>query len=262
MNGAPVVKPSSARESLTGNVGGPLHIPHLFDWERAQFYITYQGSWSRSARNQVATMPTDVERQGDFSNAFVGNNPVQIFDPLTHNPFPGNIIPANRINPAATALLNYFPAAQYATLIQNYSISTSTPSTSNSVGGRLNMPVTNKDRVNVNVQYNRNASTSINLFDFSDTSAGYGLSSTVGWSHSFAPRFNNNASLAFSRNINKGTPYFAYKTNVAADLGIIGTDQTPINYGPAESFLHQLRRPVGRHGLGQSQPDHQLHRHA
>jgi hypothetical protein len=54
----------------------------------------------------------------------------------------------------------------------------------------------------------------------------------VGWTHVFKPRFNNNASLAFSRNITQATPYFAYTTNVSGDLGITGTDTTPIDYGP------------------------------
>jgi hypothetical protein len=43
---------------------------------------------------------------------------------------------------------------------------------------------------------------------------------------------NNNASLAFSRSISKSTPFFAYKENIAANLGITGTDQSPIDYGP------------------------------
>src|SRR5262249_31522591 len=34
---------------------------------------------------------------------------VTIYDPLTHQPFPGNIIPLNRINPVAAAMLKYLP---------------------------------------------------------------------------------------------------------------------------------------------------------
>src|SRR5262249_51871762 len=54
----------------------------------------------------------------------------------------------------------------------------------------------------------------------------------AGWSHSFKPRFNNSANFSFSRNISKSTPFFAYSENVAAALGITGTDQDPIDYGP------------------------------
>jgi hypothetical protein len=39
-------------------------------------------------------------------------NPVAIRDPLTGQPFPGNIIPASRISPVGQKLINYFPTAQ------------------------------------------------------------------------------------------------------------------------------------------------------
>ena len=49
-------------------------------------------------------------RNGDFSAL---TNPtgqrVIIYDPLTHQPFPGNIIPANRINPVSAAIIKYMP---------------------------------------------------------------------------------------------------------------------------------------------------------
>ena len=35
-----------------------------------------------------------------------------IYDPLTHLPFPGNIIPASRINPVAANILKYLPLPQ------------------------------------------------------------------------------------------------------------------------------------------------------
>jgi hypothetical protein len=58
------------------------------------------------------------------------------------------------------------------------------------------------------------------------------MSTSVGWSHSFRPRLNNSANLSLSRNRNTNEPYFAYRQNVAAELGISGTSQDPINWGP------------------------------
>ncbi|HEX3879554.1 MAG TPA: carboxypeptidase-like regulatory domain-containing protein [Bryobacteraceae bacterium] len=233
LNGQDIAKPSSASEQFGFNIGGPLRIPKLVDWERANFYLNYSGRRARSASDSVATVPTDAERAGDFSNATVGQTPVTIYDPTTHSPFPGNIIPASRLNPAAVALLQYFPQPTFDGAIQNYSIAPSVPSSSNSVSLRTVMPLpTNKDSISFNVQYQGNHSNSETLFGFRDTSSGYGTSATVAWSHSFKPRFNNNASFAFSRNISRGTPYFAYKTNVEGELGITGTDQSAIDWGP------------------------------
>ncbi|MGA7237232.1 MAG: TonB-dependent receptor, partial [Bryobacteraceae bacterium] len=233
LNGQGIAKPSSARESFGASIGGPLRIPKLVDWERANIFFSYSGSRARSARDSVSTVPNAAERDGDFSNTVVGSNPIVIYDPTTHNPFPGNIIPSTRLNAASVALLQYFPLPTFGGAIQNYSIAPSTPSSSNSISLRTVMPLpTNKDSISFNVQYSGNDSTSEQLFGFKDTSSGYGMGATAGWSHSFKPRFNNNASLAFSRNISKGTPFFAYKSNIEGELGIAGTDQSPLDYGP------------------------------
>jgi hypothetical protein len=232
LNGQIVPKPSSARENLAFNVGGPVRIPKLVTNDKWFVYLTVQGSRARSASNRVGTLPTAAERAGDFSATTVGSNPVTIYDPLTHTPFPGNIIPVTRFNPAAVGLLQYFPLPQYSGLIQNYNIAPSTPSASNSVGVRLTGSVTTKDQLNFNVQYNGNHSTSEQLFGFKDTGEGYGLSAGAGYRHVFRPRLANSANLAFSRSNSKQAPYFAYKDNVAAQLGIQGTDQDPITYGP------------------------------
>ena len=232
LNGQVVPKPSSSRESMAFNIGGPVRIPKLVTNDKWSIYVTAQVNRNRSASNRVATLPTAAERTGDFSAAVVGNNPITIYDPLTHNPFPGNIIPAARFNPAAVGLLPYLPLPQFAGLIQNYSWAPSLPSASNSFGVRLTGSVTTKDQLNFNEQYSFNDSTNQQIFGGRDTTNGYGLSASAGYRHIFRPRLANSANLAFSRNISKGSPYFAYGSNIAAELGIAGTDQDPIAYGP------------------------------
>ena len=231
LNGESAAKPSSDNARFGVNVGGPMVIPKILNWKRAAFYFTYQGTVSRNAYSQVSSVPTLAERGGDFSAAQT-NTPVTIFDPTTGSPFPGNVIPATRISPVALGLLQYIPLPTFPGVTENYRIVTSTPSNNNNVGIRLNAPLNNKDRINFNVQYQNRNSESEQLFGFRDPTTGYGISATAGWSHSFAPRFNNSASLTFSRNDNQTVPYFAYTDNVAGELGITGTSQAPINYGP------------------------------
>jgi len=202
-------------------------IPKILNWQRASFYFTYQGTQSRNPYSQVSSVPTAAERGGDFSAL-----PNIIYDPLNATPFPNNMIPLSRFNPASAGLLQYFPSPSYSGLVQNYRNVTSTPNNNNNVGIRLNAPLTNKDRLTFNIQYqNRDANTE-QLFGFRDSTTGYGLSAAAGWSHSFGRRFNNSANLTFSRNVTIGDPYFAYSTDIAAELGITGTSQLPINYGP------------------------------
>ena len=243
LNGQNQPKPSSANETFAFNFGGPVRINHLVSNDKWSFYVNFTNHEGRSASNQVSTVPNDAERTGDFSAATQTvtsggvrqTAPVVIFDPTNNTAFPNAMIPTARIdsNPAVAGLLSYFPHPTYPSLsTYNYAIAESIPSMNNSLGVRLQGSVSNKDRINFNEQYQRRSSTSETLFGFKDTSKGYGLSSTAGWTHIFKPRFNNNASLAFSRNISSTAPYFAYKTDIESNLGIAGTDTSPIDYGP------------------------------
>ena len=93
-----------------GGVGGPIRRGRTFFWASTEGYR------SSSGRNTVLVFPTEAERRGDFSRSGV-----TIYDPLTtrpdpgrpgqfiRDPFPGNQIPANRINPVSQALLQYVP---------------------------------------------------------------------------------------------------------------------------------------------------------
>jgi hypothetical protein len=233
LNGKPAPKASYDQARFGANFGGPVIIPKMpQSWQKSSFYITYQGTVSRNPYSQVSSVPTAAERGGDFSQLLTNSTPTVIYDPTTGMPFPGNIIPSNRINPAAQALLAYIPLPTYSGVVQNYRNVTSTPSNNGNLGVRLNTPLSTKDRLNFNVQFQDRNSESEQLFGFRDPSTGTGLSASAGWSHSFAPRFNNSATLTFSRNNNKTTPYFAYTTDVASELGINGTSQAPIDYGP------------------------------
>ena len=256
LNGNHLQKPSSASQNVTANVGGPLQIPHLVTVQKNWFvYLNLTYRHNHSAANLSSTVPSPAERLGDFSSALLANKPVSIFDPLGGAPFPGNVLPATRINPASVSLLSYYPNQSYPGLIQNYSVAVASPSESRSIGLRLNGPVTTKDTLSFNQQYSGNDSTSkSNIFGFADTGSGYGLSSTVGWRHVFKPRFNNSANITFSRNISKTTPFFAYGANIAAELGITGTDQSPIDYGPPNlSFTNFNGMSDASASLGRSQ---------
>src|SRR5262245_50000024 len=84
--------------------GGPIKKDRTFFWVAGEDYTDVQ------TRNAAEVMPTQRERNGDFSRTTnAAGAPVVIYDPLTQQPFPGNVIPANRINPVAAAMLKYLP---------------------------------------------------------------------------------------------------------------------------------------------------------
>lgn len=83
-----------------GFIGGPVIKNKTF------FFVNFQGTITRNAQVFNVTAPTAAMESGDFSAS-----PTTIIDPTTGNPFPGNIIPANRINPASAYFLPWLTEA-------------------------------------------------------------------------------------------------------------------------------------------------------
>jgi Carboxypeptidase regulatory-like domain len=97
-----------------GAVGGPIIKGKTF------FFANVEWELWKQFNPAIVTVPTLLQRQGDFSQTFDTNgNLIPIYDPATthtdasgnvvRDPFPGNIIPANRIDPVALAVLKLYP---------------------------------------------------------------------------------------------------------------------------------------------------------
>jgi hypothetical protein len=121
-NRSSIKKPRYRFNTLGANLGGP--IPGLNKDEKKLFffYSIEAPLVSRPGPVRNWTMPTDREMRGDFSETLDSQGRlIFIRDPLasgtcnavTGGPacFPGNIIPANRINSNGLALLNMLPRA-------------------------------------------------------------------------------------------------------------------------------------------------------
>ena len=98
-------------------IGGPAYIPKILKAKDKLFFF-WSEEFQRQLRPQGAhnvTVPTALERKGDFSQSVDNNgNPFTIKDPNTGAPFPGNVIPANRLYAPGVALLNMLPAPNVA----------------------------------------------------------------------------------------------------------------------------------------------------
>jgi hypothetical protein len=125
------VSPDYTRQQFGGTFGGPLKIPGVYDGSRTTYTINYAGGRSGSLVDQYATVPTASMRAGNFSAG------VAPLDPLTGLPFPNGVIPSNRLDPSAVALLGYIPLPNLDGTSQNYHRSTTSASTSDNVNLRL-----------------------------------------------------------------------------------------------------------------------------
>jgi hypothetical protein len=232
LNGQQVPKPAAAASSASFMFGGPLKIPKLLKGNNGMFTINYQLRRSRIGNSQVGTMPTLAERSGDFSQA-IAQTPVTIYDPLSGAPFPNNLIPSNRINPAALALLNYYPLPNTSGFTRNYSAPITSLNNSDNINARLmNISLTKKDRLSGGVGYMGSNGTTPNLFNFIDTRTSRSINANIGWTHTINTHLISSLRYTFSRSRNLSTPFFSDKTDVEGALGITGVSTAPINWGP------------------------------
>ena len=114
-------------KNFGGKIGGPVTIPKIYNGRNKTFFFVAQEAYREHQPYTVNyALPTAAERAGDFSLAGF-----PIFDPLStracaaadncpsgvsavRTPFAGNLIPGNRLNPVAAAMLNpqYIPLPQ------------------------------------------------------------------------------------------------------------------------------------------------------
>lgn len=118
---------SFKRNQFGGSLSGPIVLPKLYNGHnRTFFFADYEGLRLRSANFVQQTLPTDLERQGDFSQWLNPNGTLrQIYDPFStrpdptlpvnsginvRDPVPGNKIPAAKMNPVSLAVQKYYPS--------------------------------------------------------------------------------------------------------------------------------------------------------
>ncbi len=146
-------KAQHKRDQYGVEADGPIVIPHLINGRNKLFFLVTYEEMKDTLPNpsyNTYSIPNPAWVTGDFSTATYWNSttqslqPLTIYDPLTplqtvvdpidgktkqaHSPFPGNIIPTNRIDPVATNILSYLsyltpnvdPGPGYAPWTNNY----------------------------------------------------------------------------------------------------------------------------------------------
>jgi hypothetical protein len=232
LSGQPVPQPNFNNYRWSGVLGGPLRIPHLLKGDSTFFTLSYFGTRGQSAFYNVGTVPTAAERNGDFSQAIVNGVVPAIYNPSTRAPFSGDVIPSSLINSAAAGLLQYIPLPNLPGAVQNFEFVTAIPADTDNVSLRLNQNLGKNDRLALNESFQRRKSDTAQLFGYLDPGTGFGDNTNLSWTHNVGSNGINVAQLTFNRNRTSQDSYFSYGTNVAAELGIQGTSQEPINYGP------------------------------
>ncbi len=232
LSGQPEIQPNFNNYRWSAVIGGPLRIPHLLKGDSTFFTVSYYSTRGQSVSYNVGTVPTLAERNGNFSQTLVNGAVPTIYDPATGAPFPGNVVPSSLFNPAAAGLLQYIPLPNLPGTVQNFDFVTAVPADTDNVSIRLNQNLGKNDRLALTESFQRRKSDTAQLFGFLDPGSGFGDNTNLSWTHNVGSNGVNTAQVTFNRNRTTQDSFFSYGTNVAADLGIQGTSQEPINYGP------------------------------
>jgi hypothetical protein len=177
---APVVNGEKRKAPLRYNVfggtlGGPVWLPKKafgpagYDGHnKTFFFFAYEGTRRLEGLTRTLTVPTLLQRQGDFSETRnAAGQVIPIFDPATtrveggravRTQFGGNKIPAGSLDPVALKILEFYPlpnqAPSNATGANNFSGNYQQILTRNNYTVKLDHNFTERDRFNFRYLYN------------------------------------------------------------------------------------------------------------
>ncbi|MEX2263802.1 MAG: carboxypeptidase regulatory-like domain-containing protein [Bryobacteraceae bacterium] len=178
-------------------LGGPIRRNKLF------FFGYYEGFRNRQGVTKTATVPTPAERAGDFSALQDPSTNNLLVNFLTGQPFPGNRIPSQALNPVSQRVLEFYPLGNVSP-----SLFRATEVLRNEVDqGGIRIDAIAREQDQFAIRYATSSGSNFNPLsirgaDVPGFPTGDDIrshSATVSHTHLFGPRTLNNLRVAFSR---------------------------------------------------------------
>ncbi len=223
-------------DQFGGTIGGPIRIPHLYNGrDHAFFFFNYDQTLQLAASTATTTVPNAAYRVGNFS-ALPSTN--VIIDPTTGMPFPGNMIPANRIDPSAAAVIAMLPLpnlpgipdANDARTTNNYTSTQNLNQTHPRYTGRIDYSINDRTRFFASTNRWKDNTPNFILFSPQLTTATegsflHGWESVVSMTHDFTPKTVLNLNFGLNRWVQLGTPDSTTNT--------LGIESLPTSLAPS-----------------------------
>jgi hypothetical protein len=267
LTGQPTEKPAYLQNSFGGSVGGPLNIPHILHAGNKTFYfINYNGKRAENPFDQFSTVPTLLERQGNFSQTTSPTGQLaEIFNPATGIAYPGNQLPQppatctptsapvlGDISCAALGLLPYIPLPNLPGDFQNFHYVTSATSDSDDLNIRLNRTFgaapagtgrrgggRNAPRNNLTFGFHYHGSSANLTNPFPSVGGNTSVRSfdiPVSYTRSVG-KLTNIVRADFNRSRTRTQNLYAFNNDITSALGITGVSRNPYDWGlPNLSF--------------------------
>ena len=211
---------------------GPVVLPKLYDGKDKLFWMfSYEGTRRRQSVTTTTLVPTLEERAGDFSG-----QPVTIVDPITKIPFPGNVIPADRINPVGAALVALYPAPNNADPSRNYIGHPQGVSDNDVFSVRIDYQAGKRDavwgRFTGSSPYDRGVGQALSpaFPGFDQEQSDNNLQLAFGDVHTFTPTLINEVKIGFVRFRRERRSVDAFTRDWIQELGIEGLSPDPLTW--------------------------------
>lgn len=209
-------RPEDRYNIFGGKLGGPVSIPKIYNGKnRTFFFINYEGLIQASPYNNITSIPYGPYAAGNFSTSST-----LVYNPATKQPFAGNIIPSNLLDPAALKILSTLPSPNSVGILnrtdniltQNYvSVGSSHPTTNTGVA-RIDQTISDNTRLFWTFVHFNNYSPLAPALPGSslETQVGpsetTGYESTAGLTHTWTPTLITEVRFGFFRNNSEITP--------------------------------------------------------
>jgi carboxypeptidase family protein len=240
-------------------LGGPAKIPGLWSSSvKSYFHVDVEGYRQKGGANTpTLSIPSLKNRTGDFSDWRDANgNLIPIYDPastrvvngvVVRDPFPGNIIPANRISPIAQQWLRYLPNPTNSDPLNNYLVPVPVPDTivadSNYYFGRFDTYAGQKDHFSVTIWHQRspakfNSTLPHELSNQTYSDPQNSWVNRANWDHTFGPNLLNHMTFGY---LNRNEGYGSVNADAVDALpqiaGVAGHNVPPaIAFSPPDNF--------------------------
>jgi len=234
-----LTKSKLRRNQFGATVSGPVYLPKVYDGRNRTFFMfTWDTVRTVDGKTQRGIVPTPEMLNGDFSKALnAQGRPQVITDTVSRLPFPGNIIPADRLDPVSWKMAAYFPAANLTGSGNNFVSQGNSTQKATSFGGKVEHMLTQNDRVTMSTFWRPNetwdpiVSGRSPLPQFGLTNDTIETLNYVRYLKTLTPSMFLEANASFSRKTNNQLwPYSADK-DWAAEVGFVGGTKNPMARG-------------------------------